>query len=409
MKMGTRAKSAIEVAAVAWGDGGASALVCPLTVHRSTPASVGHDLLTVLGRDVLRPTRPKDVLPVATAWLVAEGIDTVVFEFGGLLDPSLWTTVISELRGADIACWLTLDSAVSPDHRRAWDAAGAVALSSPRLASALETRWQPALPDSILAEAPFPLVADTEFPTFLADARRHLAPDEFARVQAEYEVGASRMREFWAVQGRGVDHDALYTELRELALDQPAPVAVCRLRGAGSACFFEGDHLLHVNLDVFFANAGVLVSPFDADSLERLRHVTCPQSAAIGALCTALRATLRDLRDLCVGDIHDSGAVVLGGKTHQLPTAAMILVRALIYQRQREGAADDAPLFVNGGGGRMARFDSRARNLAESVGIRVALSASGRENSGTRNETASTWARRTGMALKPLNVEGHHA
>jgi hypothetical protein len=284
-----------------------------------------------------------------------------------------------------------------------------VAVDEQHLARTLKARWKPAYRDALVGEPPFPLVPECDFPTFLAETRRLLAPEDYARAKVEYDVGSDRLRESWATQRRVVNHETLYDVLRSLVADQPGPAAACRLRGAAAACFMDGDHLLHVDLDAFFANAGALASPFDDETQNRLCRIASPQTAAVGGLCTALRVTLRDLRGMRVGDVDGAELIRLDGDDHEIPETAAVPLRAQVHQRRASGAADDGPLFVTSSGKKLERFDHEARYLAEGVGIRVALSASGRERSGTRGESASTWARRTGIALKPLDQGSHSA
>jgi hypothetical protein len=341
-------------------------------------------------------------------WLVGLTTSDIFVSRIQLLRPEEWQVLIELAIEADARLWLI----VQQEHLRksqqalidtwpvvevpwdefeqTWAATEGTGAATDDLSSS------PGLP------APFPLVPDDDFTSFLAVCDRILSAEDVERVERAFDHGFDSVREL--VSAGQIE---LWAErMRELVSETgSAREAVARVRGAQAALFLAG-WWLRLDLRLFELRWETQAQLALTDELAAAfsRYPT-PQWAAIAAVRATTHGSPQSLSELSIADGERVVSTNDGNAdAHARTTAAS--VRAHVASRARDGAGASAPLFVkegNSSGTAETRLPLEARGvqrILRRIGDEIGVELVDRKSS--RNESDREWARRRGFSMRTL-------
>jgi len=398
---------------------GAGRVVCHATRGTSGFGGLGLELLVALGKrfDAARVGRVdhRRGWELAELWTAAERTQHLFILRAHLLHSSQWDRLIRLADDCGASLWLV----VHESQVRARHAAVLQALPGHQLLTLDEfaTRWK--TPTSLTVEPPageFPEVPSADFPTFRAACRQLLDKSSFQRVDQLYDQAFDAARAWvrdlasdWypGTPSDVIDIDAVAVLLQRLTVASSSPSeTLVRLRGAQAGLFCHGI-LLTLDLSsramIGLADLRATLSPTVAT---RLRSLCTPEWTAATALALLAEPHAGDLENLNLGAVApDASQVTIGGLKHlHVPTYARSLILVQFLQRQHQGAAMDAPLFVDKTG--TQRSDLRPlATIVSSVAAKIGISPPRltKEFRLLSESLGSAWLARRGLTITPID------
>jgi hypothetical protein len=313
-------------------------------------------VLVALGK---RPGGPaaegltRRVRELARRWLAAERIEHLVVLRAHQQPAAAWRALAELTAGAQTRLWLVVDGGELPagvaEVLAEWSARGPHAVAA-RPWPVREAMLPAPAPVATAATSGFPPVPDVAFALFRVTARRLLDPDAFARVDEVYRESFREARDA-ALAWHPLDPlraaPQAVAALQRLTVAAATPQEMlARVRGAQAGFFAAG--VLHE------LPAGADLRPrLDPGTMQRLRGLCSPASAAAVTISRATGQPGQQLAGLRLGDLCDTAAglhLVIEAIGYQIPAAAAGLVRAAVHERRAalDAAADPAcaPLFA---------------------------------------------------------------
>ena len=368
----------------------AGRVVCHATPGTNGIGGLGLELLIALGKrfDAARVEHVdhRRGWELAELWTAAERTQHLFILRAHLLHPSQWDRLIRLADGCGASLWLIVhESQVRARHTAVLQATPDHQLLT---LEQFATRWE--TPTRVTVQPPtseFPEVPSADFPTFRAACRQLLDRASFQQVDQLYEQTRRAARAWirdlasdW-YQGTAsdvldIDIDAVAVLLQRLTVASSSPCeTLVRLRGAQAGLFRHGI-LLTLDLTsramIGLADLRATLSPTVAT---RLRGLCTPEWTAATALALLAEPHAGELEDLDLGAVApDASQVTIGGLKHlHVPTYARSLILVQLLQRQHQGAAVDAPLFVDKTGTQRSDLRPLAR-LVSSIAAKIGIS-----------------------------------
>lgn len=385
-------------------DRGLVVAAVPPDMRRSYPLT--WELLEALGkeRDITGAGRHEDLnWELAAAWFLAHDVRHLVLVDAQWLTPTLIPDVIGLAAVTGVSLWMVAHLPTTDTYAEAlegWPTSPADPRVLAELVAAAGRR-----DGADLGEVNFPGLPADSYPTFRAEARRRLSPDEFAvvdqRLWAAYQSASSW---FAAHSPNEVDETSVLTYLRgRLDACACAEEMVIEVRGVQIAAHRAG-WLVSAVVDRLVATAqnapaSAIHSPL---TWRRLRAYREPYRGAVCAL-VACSMTLGAISSVTLCDVAADGTWLNaagdpGTRRVDIPPGAELLMRAQVIHRQIQGACDQDLLFATEEGPMATRYLANA--------VRDALGDLGIPLFSQQVERAAVdparWARRWGLSVQTL-------
>jgi hypothetical protein len=363
---------------------------------------LGQDLLISLGKDLMVTGSGRDadldwdLLPV---WLLAHRIRHVVIMNAEWLPPKFIEDLAGLAAVTGIDLWLVAHDPVPESYFRTLDQ---WPVSTDPAALVRLVRAAPRAQKAVGAVS-FPRVPNDNFPTFLAEARRHLDPDDFAVVDARFRA-AFTAADLWFVQASVVDEESVLS-LARAALYECASTyeSLVVVRGTQVAAFRRG-WLVKVDIVRLLVTADAVsrAAIHSPATWQRLSAYREPYRAAACALA-ACDLSIAEILTVTCGGVDPDGSIVtyhLDGSLQQVtvPVGAEVFLRAQRIYREHEGATPDEALFSADGELMNDRFLGIAlRAPILEVGVPLLSQRALRTRMDSRR-----WANRWGLSVQAL-------
>lgn len=365
------------------------------------------DLLAAMGirNDVSgRPRNMQESMYHTVVWLLANQITDVIVTGAELLDPDHGRQLIQLAHVTGTALWLVGDHVISDSLLEVLEDWPIEPLNQ----AAFDKRWEPATThDESERRDPgvcWPQhVPSSDFPVFIAEARRHLNGDDVAVVESAYWscVATSKAA---LTQIKNVDADSVAQVLDLAVADAVSMSEVITTVRAVQAAAFTSGWFIQVNMRSLLANSGhtgrgVMQDPA---ALDRLRAYSQPYRAAACVLAAA-RVARGHTVAMRLDDVLPSGALSRQGS---VPQDAWVYLRALRLERITSGAGPQDALFADARGEEITgRALTRAvDDAARELGLAIASVRTVKESRGR------SWIDAVGVSVQPLGVviDGGH-
>lgn len=389
--------------------GGSGWLVCPLAPRPQGKGdrlqAVCDALLAAMGKSnqlggSQRNTREQ--LREVVAWLIAEDVSQLLILDGHYVGGGSWNTLIDV--AVETGAGLVIACDANELRRGHKDLLPAYAI--PWCTTEHLFTQMPAAPAKHEADGGWPPLPESHFTTFAAEMRDLLAPDRRRQAENEYREAAARTHA-WLAERPVVEGEELARFLLDLVAGVPwTEQTVLRLKAAQTALFVAG-WVVEVNFDRFLADTEgtVRLTPETTARLRRYSRAAPPAAAVLSMLT---RRSSEALAAVKLSDLAaDGSTVAVDAGAYEVTAHARSILRAQMWQRLLEGAAEDAPLFHErrsssaDDGARGNRVQRHLGTVTNRGGVRVT-----REWSERKVRRSSDTLHRIGVVIRPISPTG---
>lgn len=372
----------------------------PPDMRRSYPLT--WELLEALGtmHGITGAGRDEDLnWELVAAWLLAHDVEHLVLVDAQWLPPRLLPEVIGLATVTGTNLWLVAHIPTSDEYVAALATWPTTTADPRQLVQVVGDGLTP--PDLRPEPEDFPPLPADSYLTFRAEARRRLAPEQFAVVDRHLR-DAYRAAGAWfsALEDGSVGEDAVLSYLRQrIERCACAEEIVVEVRGLQVAGHHAG-WLVSADVDRLVATAQTApaAAVWSPRTWRRLRAYREPYRGAVCAL-VARQLPLDAVSAVTLDDVAADGSVVtVDGEQVDLPPGADLFLRAQVVYRRIQGATGPDLLFATEAGPMATRY------LADAV--RAVLGDLGVALFSQQVERATIdpkrWARRWGLAVQAL-------
>lgn len=339
----------------------------------------------------------------ATAWIVADGVTDLVVAHAEWLKPGVVTDLLHAAFVSGTRTWLIADTQMPEELYQfalSWDCEPIEPAEFARRWSQRPDRDQPITTSPAPPSERFPAVPNDDFPTFYAEARHHLTPEEWSRFDRTFRtIFEDAMCLFDGGTGSEEELSAGLHRLVEHASDRGE--IVTRIRAAQVAAF-RARQLLLVDIDRFLLRSVEVVSAgrLDASQWKRLNGFAKPRDAALAVLAV-IGLSPDEIVGLGENDVEPTGAsVTVRGRTLVVPEEGRGSLVAQHLFRLAAGIDGSLP-FVSGTPRERVPSvrGTRQRILAASRNTGVAIRT---QRDAFARRDLQAWTHRYGVSIRPI-------
>ena len=380
-------------------------VACEATASSRTSFGLAQDILDGLDKDPDARGAGRNAYrswQQAVAWLADDEVEDLVVSRAHHLDPHRWRWLFELAAATDVQLWLvcqqhplkrTLREAMAEWMIEELEFAGFAKRFASRAPARSEPRQQK-------EKSKFPAVPEADFPVFLAQCEQLLGTDDYQRVEERFDRALARARA--GLEGVDLSSRTDVAGLfRSLVSDAKCVNEMTVCLRAIQVAFFRRGVLVKVDPDVFaVAGDEEPQGRLDQSAIDAAGIYGNPKNAAAVLLSAATGRRADELAEIDLRHLEADGSELCAfGESYRLPGKAAAIVRALLSERQLEGAGADDPLFVSRESGRRNSshgLQTLIRRASHETGVRAGT------NGSSGRATSAGWLSRHGISIHDI-------